>query len=91
MHSADTSTARWIRDHVPKFSVMLIHIFRYVLTLLPLPFWILSYNGLWLWEDAVAEIAQSLVVIPQSIAFGIMSQISPMHGLYSTFAGLILY
>jgi MFS superfamily sulfate permease-like transporter len=63
----------------------------YIMTLLPLPLWILSYNWCHLWEDAVAGLALSLVVIPQSIGFGIMTHISPMHGLYTTFAGLVLY
>lgn len=88
---AEVSARRWIWDHVPSLSVMFRLIFQYTLTLMPLPLWILSYNWLYLWEDTVAGIALSLVVIPQSIGFGIMSQISPMHGLYSTFAGLALY
>lgn len=77
----------WLLGHIPSPWTML----SYILTLLLLPPWLLSYNWLRLWEDAVAGIALSLVIIPQSIGFGIMTHISPMHGLYSTFAGLALY
>lgn len=79
-----TSLKGWLWGHI---SVAL----RFLLALLPSPLWLLSYNWSCILEDIVAGIALSLVVIPQSIGFGIMTHISPMHGLYSTFAGLALY
>lgn len=87
MDPEQASVRSWLWDHVPGPS----SIFHYILTLLPLPLWVLSYNLSWLFEDAAAGVAMSMVIIPQSIAFGIMSRISPAHGLYSTFAGLMLY
>lgn len=91
MDSIGASTKSWIRAHVPHPKVMMQCILAYILTLLPLPLWILTYNWLHVWEDAAAGIALSMVVIPQSIGFGLLTHISPMHGLYSTFAGLVLY
>lgn len=80
-----------MRDHVPDRATIAHAVIGYLLSLLPLPLWIFTYDWLHIWEDIMAGIALSLVVIPQSIGFGIMTHISPMHGLYSSFAGLVLY
>lgn len=91
MYSGEASVKSWVRDHVPSPVVIWHLLFRFIQTLLPLPLWLLSYDWLRFWQDAAAGIVLSFVIVPQSILFGIMSQISPMHGMYSTFAGLALY
>lgn len=76
-----------VRLHLPDAR----SIMRYILTLLPLPLWIVTYQLSWLLPDLVAGLTVALVLIPQSLAFGTLARLSPAHGLYSAFVGMLVY
>ncbi|PTB39416.1 hypothetical protein M441DRAFT_28555 [Trichoderma asperellum CBS 433.97] len=77
----------WLQEHIPHPK----SIMRYVLTLLPLPLWLITYRLPWLLRDAIAGLAVGLVMIPQSIVYAQFANVTTAHGLYTSFAGLLLY
>lgn len=77
----------WLQEHIPHPK----SIMRYVLTLLPLPLWLITYRPSWLLRDVVAGLAVGLVMIPQSIVYARFANVTTAHGLYTSFAGLLLY
>ncbi|KAH8123573.1 Alg9-like mannosyltransferase family-domain-containing protein [Trichoderma asperelloides] len=78
---------RIYNEHIPHPK----SIMRYVLTLLPLPLWLITYRPSWLLRDVVAGLAVGLVMIPQSIVYARFANVTTAHGLYTSFAGLLLY
>lgn len=77
----------WLQEHIPRPK----SIMGYVLTLLPLPLWLITYRLPWLLRDVIAGLAVGLVMIPQSIVYAQFAKVTNAHGLYTSFAGLLLY
>ncbi|KAL6904250.1 hypothetical protein GGI43DRAFT_399979 [Trichoderma evansii] len=73
MSKSLSAVKQWLWEHIPSP----MDIARYLLTLLPLPLWILSYELSWLMPDLIAGLNVGLVVIPQSLAFGTLARLSP--------------
>ncbi|KAF2635318.1 sulfate permease-like protein [Massarina eburnea CBS 473.64] len=91
--SADTyvedepTAIEWIREVVPSGQGLL----NYIIGLFPFLRWIGRYNLQWFLGDLVAGITVGAVVVPQSMAYAKLAQLSPEFGLYSSFMGVLIY
>ncbi|KAH6608546.1 glycosyltransferase family 22, partial [Trichoderma cornu-damae] len=83
----EPTVPRWIWRYTPGPA----EVIRYLVGVLPLPLWICRYNIRWLFEDIIAGITIGLVLVPQSMAYATLAHLSPAHGLYTSFAGVLLY
>ncbi|KAI9894529.1 MAG: Sulfate permease 2 [Vezdaea aestivalis] len=83
----EPSSAEWIRSVIPTGRGLL----KYLHNLFPFTHWILNYNLTWLAGDLVAGITVGAVVVPQSMAYAVLAQLSPEFGLYSSFMGVLIY
>ncbi|KAF2403819.1 sulfate permease [Trichodelitschia bisporula] len=80
-------TGEWLWEQVPKPK----DIKNYIWSLFPFLHWITRYNFQWLRGDLVAGITVGAVVVPQSMAYAKLAQLSPEFGLYSSFMGVLVY
>jgi solute carrier family 26 (sodium-independent sulfate anion transporter), member 11 len=65
---------------------------HYFSSLVPITSWISRYNSKWLFGDAIAGLTVGIVVLPQAIAYATkLSNLPAQFGLYSSFAGVLLY
>ncbi|KAI6220866.1 Prestin [Aphelenchoides fujianensis] len=58
----------------------------------PITKWLLEYN--WrtdLLPDVIAGLMMSIIAIPQGLAYGFLVGLPPVHGLYTTIVGPIVY
>ncbi|KAG7154032.1 Sodium-independent sulfate anion transporter-like 2 [Homarus americanus] len=58
---------------------------------LPCLTWLRSYNSECFFGDLVAGFTVGLMIIPQSLAYGIIAGLSPNYGLYSAFIPCFVY
>ncbi|KAH6895750.1 sulfate transporter family-domain-containing protein [Thelonectria olida] len=64
---------------------------QYIQELFPFATWITRYGFNWLLGDVIAGITIGLVVVPQAMAYALLAQLTPAHGLYTSFTGAVLY
>ncbi|KAL2397055.1 Sulfate permease 2 [Exophiala dermatitidis] len=83
----EPSTLDWFKEVIPTGSELR----TYVRNLFPFTRWILRYNNQWLMGDLVAGITVGCVVVPQSMAYAKLAELSPEYGLYSSFMGVLIY
>ncbi|KAH8733080.1 sulfate permease-like protein [Phaeosphaeriaceae sp. PMI808] len=77
----------WVRKTFPTGHEMLLYLY----SLFPFVHWITRYNFQWLTGDLVAGITVGAVVVPQSMAYAKLAELSPEFGLYSSFMGVLIY
>ncbi|KAJ3078041.1 hypothetical protein HK102_004783 [Quaeritorhiza haematococci] len=65
--------------------------FMYLRDLFPFASWIGRYNLTWFWGDLIAGFSVGFLVLPQALAQAKIATLPPEYGLYSAFAGLLLY
>ncbi|EAA10597.5 AGAP004633-PA [Anopheles gambiae str. PEST] len=58
---------------------------------LPILSWLPKYQCSYVMYDLIAGITVALTAIPQSIAYGILANLSPQYGLYSNILGCLAY
>jgi high affinity sulfate transporter 1 len=58
---------------------------------LPILEWLPRYQRAWLWDDIVAGLAVSAVLVPTAMAYAGIAGVPPLVGLYSVPIPLILY
>ncbi|KAI0244748.1 hypothetical protein L0F63_003410, partial [Massospora cicadina] len=63
----------------------------YVGSFVPGVFWVPKYNRRWLVGDLVSGVTLGLMTVPQGIAYAKLAQLPVQHGLYTAFAGHLLY
>ncbi|KAJ4372437.1 hypothetical protein N0V83_004211 [Neocucurbitaria cava] len=81
-------TAReWLHDVLPNSHELA----QYFASLFPFVHWITRYNLQWLIGDLVAGITVGAVVVPQSMAYAKLAELSVEFGLYSSFMGVLIY
>lgn len=64
---------------------------NYILSLFPIFTWITRYNIAWLYGDFIAGLTIGIVVVPQSMSYAQLANLSPEYGLYSSFVGVLFY
>ncbi|KAI5463836.1 sulfate transporter family-domain-containing protein [Mariannaea sp. PMI_226] len=64
---------------------------QYIQNLFPFANWITRYGFIWLLGDVIAGITIGLVVVPQAMAYALLAQLTPAHGLYTSFTGAVIY
>uniref|UniRef100_A0A8W7JW36 STAS domain-containing protein n=1 Tax=Anopheles albimanus TaxID=7167 RepID=A0A8W7JW36_ANOAL len=85
------------RENIPPLSEFIHRKARHVCSLsmvkkrLPVLSWAASYQWSYLLFDTIAGVTVALTAIPQSIAYGILSNMSPEYGIYSNVMGCIGY
>ncbi|KAI9803479.1 MAG: hypothetical protein M1825_001822 [Sarcosagium campestre] len=91
--SADTyveeepRSADWIKEVLPTPRGLL----HWAHSLFPFTHWITRYNVQWLIGDLIAGITVGAVVVPQSMAYALLAELTPEFGLYSSFMGVLVY
>ncbi|ORX50911.1 hypothetical protein DM01DRAFT_1384645 [Hesseltinella vesiculosa] len=63
----------------------------YVASFFPVRKWIHHYNLSWFLQDLIAGVTVGIVLVPQGMAYAKLANLDPQFGLYSSFAGVILY
>ncbi|CDZ97673.1 Sulfate/bicarbonate/oxalate exchanger SAT-1 and related transporters (SLC26 family) [Phaffia rhodozyma] len=64
---------------------------EYFKSLFPFLQWLPNYNLQWLVGDLIAGITVGLVLVPQSMSYAKLANLSPEYGLYSSFVGVFVY
>ncbi|KAI7891058.1 sulfate transporter family-domain-containing protein [Mucor mucedo] len=64
---------------------------QYIINLFPIASWIHRYNLQWLLRDLIAGATVGVVIVPQSMGYAKIAQLSPQYGLYTAFVGLCVY
>ncbi|KAI9303755.1 sulfate transporter family-domain-containing protein [Cunninghamella echinulata] len=64
---------------------------QYIISLFPIITWIHRYNFTWFIRDLIAGVTVGIVVVPQSMGYAKIAQLSPQYGLYTAFVGLAVY
>ncbi|KAI9004768.1 sulfate transporter family-domain-containing protein [Gaertneriomyces semiglobifer] len=77
--------ARSVKRKLPSHAV------DYVRTLFPVLSWIKRYNLQWLLGDAIAGFTVGFLVVPQALAQAKIATLPIEYGLYTAFAGLVVY
>ncbi|KAK7417368.1 hypothetical protein QQX98_004645 [Neonectria punicea] len=83
----EPSIAEWFKELAPSKAGAV----QYVRDLFPFATWITRYGLNWLVGDIIAGITIGLVVVPQAMAYALLAQLTPAHGLYTSFTGAVLY
>lgn len=83
----EPTAAEWIAEITPGRK----EIVNYFRRLFPFLQWITRYNSTWFLGDVVAGITVGAVVVPQSMAYAKLANLSVEFGLYSSFMGVLLY
>ncbi|KAH7016777.1 sulfate transporter family-domain-containing protein [Ilyonectria destructans] len=83
----EPSVAEWFKELAPSKAGAI----QYVQNLFPFATWISRYGLNWLLGDVIAGITIGLVVVPQAMAYALLAQLTPAHGLYTSFTGAVLY
>ncbi|KAF2118222.1 sulfate permease-like protein [Lophiotrema nucula] len=83
----EPTAAEWIRDITPSVN----DVKHYFIRLFPFLHWITRYNAQWLIGDLVAGITVGAVVVPQSLSYAKLANLSVEFGLYSSFMGVLIY
>ncbi|KAB8670383.1 hypothetical protein FH972_026296 [Carpinus fangiana] len=91
--SADTyveqepTSAEYLLDLVPTGKEAA----HFIIAMFPFLSWIGHYNLTWFIGDLIAGVTIGAVVVPQSMAYAGLAQLSPEFGLYSAFMGVLIY
>ncbi|KAH7134413.1 sulfate transporter family-domain-containing protein [Dactylonectria macrodidyma] len=83
----EPSVSEWFKELAPTRH----GVAQYVQELFPFATWITRYGFNWLLGDVIAGITIGLVVVPQAMAYALLAQLTPAHGLYTSFTGAVLY
>lgn len=54
---------------------------QYIVNLFPIATWIHRYNIRWLLSDLIAGVTVGIVIVPQSMGYAKIAQLSPQYGL----------
>lgn len=57
----------------------------------PLAPWLAGYKASWLRPDLIAGITVAVLLIPQSMAYGLLAGLPPITGMYAALAALVVY
>jgi SulP family sulfate permease len=57
----------------------------------PIAPWLTAYQASWLRPDLLAGITVAVLLIPQSMAYGLLAGLPPITGMYAALAALIVY
>ncbi|KAJ3089532.1 hypothetical protein HK102_006173 [Quaeritorhiza haematococci] len=77
-----------VKEGIPKLPAASA---RYIRNLVPIVGWIGRYNLTWFIGDLIAGFSVGFIVLPQGLAQAKIATLPPEYGLYSAFAGLLLY
>ncbi|OCK77116.1 sulfate permease [Lepidopterella palustris CBS 459.81] len=83
----EPTAVEWLSDITPSGADVL----NYFRRLFPFLQWITRYNSTWLIGDLIAGITVGAVVVPQSMAYAKLADLSVQFGLYSSFMGVLIY
>ncbi|KAF7552284.1 hypothetical protein G7Z17_g4430 [Cylindrodendrum hubeiense] len=83
----EPSISEWFKEQAPTKD----DVIHYAQDLFPFATWIRRYGLNWLLGDLIAGITIGLVVVPQAMAYALLAQLTPAHGLYTSFTGAVLY
>jgi solute carrier family 26 (sodium-independent sulfate anion transporter), member 11 len=86
-HSDEPSVREWFTTLAPTRKGAL----QYGRGLLVFLQWLPHYDPSWVVGDAIAGITVGFVVIPQAMAYALLASLPPQYGLYTSFAGAVLY
>ncbi|KAI9003490.1 sulfate transporter family-domain-containing protein [Hyaloraphidium curvatum] len=88
----DDERDAWTRDDLSRFARSLpSRTARYLSALFPFAAWLPRYDAQWALGDATAGFTIGLFVVPQCLALARLAGLPPEYGLYSSFAGVLLY
>jgi len=85
---ATVSSRDWLKGLLPEPKQQVI---EYLKSLFPILQWIGRYNLGWATGDLIAGITVGLVLVPQSMSYAKLANLSPEFGLYSSFVGVFIY
>jgi sodium-independent sulfate anion transporter 11 len=83
----DPTVGEWVQSVAPTAAKTK----RYLKNLFPFLDWLPRYNWVWFLGDLIAGVTVGAVVVPQSMAYASLAQLSPQFGLYSSFVGVLIY
>ncbi|KPM40040.1 Sulfate permease 2 [Neonectria ditissima] len=83
----EPTVTEWFKELAPSKAGAI----QYIHELFPFAGWITRYGLNWLVGDIIAGITIGLVVVPQAMAYALLAQLTPAHGLYTSFTGAVLY
>ncbi|KFB46319.1 AGAP004633-PA-like protein [Anopheles sinensis] len=84
--SAPAAAGRWLRQRART-----VCSYSMVKRRIPVLLWLPNYQWSFLPFDIIAGVTVTLTAIPQSIAYGILSNLGPQYGIYSNIMGCLAY
>ena len=97
-HCYDSTENEWIDQHqLNNVNTTKIHVQPTITppsTLgyyIPIFHWLLSYNLHDIWYDILAGISVSCILIPQSLSFSVLANLSPIYGIFTSIYPCIIY
>ncbi|KAL5484185.1 hypothetical protein EMCRGX_G020638 [Ephydatia muelleri] len=64
---------------------------RFLLTHLPILHWMWTYKTQYLFREIIAGISVAMLHVPQGMAYGLLAELDPVYGLYTSFVPVIVY